>query len=134
MHNVSMMSNGQTGGSRKQQQSNSLGFPEHTSERTIKNRSVHITKGKSELINHREHKSNKITINTSRPTRVDNTSGSVTFRGLGGILPKAGKAAGGYVIFVPDKIDLPAEVREEITAEMASLHEIIPWIENENMK
>ena len=44
----------------------------------------------------------------------------------------AGKASGGYVIFVPDKIDLPADVREGITAEMPSLHEIIPWIEKEN--
>ena len=44
----------------------------------------------------------------------------------------AGKAAGGYVIFVPDKIDLPQEVREGITAEMASLQEIIGWIEEEN--
>ncbi len=96
LHNVSMKSNGQTGGSGKQQQSVPLGFPEHTSERIIENRSVHLTKEKSELINHsREHKSNKVTINTSRPTRVHNTSGSVTFKGLGGILPKAGKAASG---------------------------------------
>ncbi len=97
LHNVSMKSNGQTGGSRKQQQSSPLGFPEHTSERIIENRSVHLIKDKSELINHniREHKSNKITTNTSRPTRVHNTSGSVTFKGLGGILSKASKAASG---------------------------------------
>lgn len=44
----------------------------------------------------------------------------------------AGKATGGYVIFVPDKIDLPTDVREGITAEMASLHEIIDWIEAKN--
>lgn len=44
----------------------------------------------------------------------------------------AGKAAGGYVIYVPDKIDLPKDVREGITAEMSSLHEIILWIEKEN--
>ena len=46
----------------------------------------------------------------------------------------AGKASGGYVIFVPDKIDLPADVREGITAEMSSLHDIILWIEQQNMK
>lgn len=46
----------------------------------------------------------------------------------------AGKAAGGYVIYVPDKIDLPADVKEGITAEMKSLNEIIGWIENENSK
>jgi len=46
----------------------------------------------------------------------------------------AGKAAGGYVIYVPDKIDLPADVKEGITAEMKSLDEIIGWIENENSK
>lgn len=44
----------------------------------------------------------------------------------------AGKAAGGYVIYVPDKIDLPADVKEGITAEMKSLDEIIAWIEREN--
>lgn len=44
----------------------------------------------------------------------------------------AGKAAGGYVIYVPDKIELPDDVKEGITAEMKSLDEIIGWIENEN--
>ena len=91
LHNVSMKSTGQTGGSSKQQQRNPLIIPKHTSE-LIQHRSEHI-ENKSELINHREHKSNKTTINTSRPTRVHNTSGSVTFKGLGGIGPKAGKAA-----------------------------------------
>ncbi|MBR1977497.1 hypothetical protein IKA15_04380 [bacterium] len=95
MHYVSMTSSGQVGGSSKQQQQhNPLGFPEHTIEHKLEHRSEHITKDKSELINHREHRSNKITINASRPTRVHNTSGSVTFKGLGGILPKAGKEAG----------------------------------------
>ena len=46
----------------------------------------------------------------------------------------AGKAAGGYVIYVPDKIGLPDEVRQGITAEMQSLDEIIGWIEQENNK
>ena len=44
----------------------------------------------------------------------------------------AGKAAGGYVIFVEDKIALPEDVYEGITAEMPSLHEIILWIEEAN--
>lgn len=44
----------------------------------------------------------------------------------------AGKAAGGYTIFVPDRLVLPEAVREGITAEMKSLDEIIDWIEQEN--
>ena len=44
----------------------------------------------------------------------------------------AGKAAGGYTIFVPDRLSLSEEVREGITAEMKSLDEIISWIETEN--
>ena len=44
----------------------------------------------------------------------------------------AGKAAGGYVIYIPDKIDLPDDVKVGITAEMKSLDEIVGWIENEN--
>lgn len=83
MHNISITSKGQTGGSNEQQQRITLRFPEHTSE--------HITKDRSEHLNHREHRNNKKTINTSRPTRVHNTSGSVTFKGLGSVLPKAAK-------------------------------------------
>ncbi len=94
LHNVSMMSKGQTGGSSKQQHS-PLRFPEHTSEHKIEHKSEHITKNRSEQVSFREHKSNKVTINTSRPTRVHNTSGSVTFKGLGAALPKVAKAASG---------------------------------------
>lgn len=85
MHNISMTSKGQTGGSNEQQRI-PLAFPEQISE--------HITRDKSEHLNHREHRNNKETINTSRPTRVHNTSGSVTFKGLGSVLPKASKATG----------------------------------------
>ncbi len=85
MHNVSILSKGQTGGSNEQQRI-PLDFLEHTSE--------HINKDKSEHLNHREHRNNKETINTSRPTRVQNTSGSVTFKGLGSVLPKAAKNGG----------------------------------------
>lgn len=46
----------------------------------------------------------------------------------------AGKAAGGYTIFVPDQITLPEEVRNGITAEVQSLDDIIGWIEQENNK
>lgn len=46
----------------------------------------------------------------------------------------AGKAAGGYTIFVPDRLVLPEEVREGITTEVKSLDEIIEWIEQENSK
>lgn len=46
----------------------------------------------------------------------------------------AGKAAGGYTIFVPDRLTLTEEVRDGITAEMNSLDEIIEWIEQENKK
>ena len=46
----------------------------------------------------------------------------------------AGKAAGGYTIFVPDRLELTDEIREGITAEMQSLDEIIEWIERENSR
>ena len=44
----------------------------------------------------------------------------------------AGKAAGGYTIYVPDIIDIPEDVKCGIAAQMASLDEIINWIEQEN--
>lgn len=44
----------------------------------------------------------------------------------------AGENAGGYTIFVPDRLELPEEIKTGITAEMKSLDEIIAWIEQEN--
>ena len=44
----------------------------------------------------------------------------------------AGAASGGHVIFIEDKISLPEEVRATITAEKASLDEVIDWIEEMN--
>lgn len=46
----------------------------------------------------------------------------------------AGKAAGGYIIYIPDVVNVPKEVREGITAEMKDLNEVIGWIEKENKK
>lgn len=45
---------------------------------------------------------------------------------------KAGKAAGGYVIHIPDIIVVPEEVKEGITAQLNSLDEVIGWLENMN--
>ena len=43
---------------------------------------------------------------------------------------EAGKAAGGYIIHIPDLIVAPEEVREGITAQFDSLDEVTEWIEN----
>lgn len=43
---------------------------------------------------------------------------------------KAGKAAGGYIIHIPDLIVVPQEVKEGITAQFDSLDEVIGWIES----
>ena len=44
----------------------------------------------------------------------------------------AGKAAGGYIIHIPDMVIIPEEVKEGITAQMESLREVIPWLEKQN--
>lgn len=44
---------------------------------------------------------------------------------------EAGKAAGGYIIHIPDMIVVPKEVKAGITAEFDSLDEVIEWIEGE---
>lgn len=44
----------------------------------------------------------------------------------------AGKAAGGYVIHIPDMVVLSDEIKDGITAEMRSLHDVIAWIEEMN--
>lgn len=41
---------------------------------------------------------------------------------------EAGKAAGGYVIHIPDLIVVPGEVKEGIAAEFHSLDEVIGWL------
>ena len=46
----------------------------------------------------------------------------------------AGKAAGGYTIYVPDIAVVPEEAKAGITAELADLHEVAAWIEKENNK
>lgn len=46
----------------------------------------------------------------------------------------AGKAAGGYTIYVPDIAVVPKEAKEGITAELADLHEVAAWIRKENKK
>lgn len=46
----------------------------------------------------------------------------------------AGKAAGGYTIYVPDVAVVPEEVKKGITAELADLREVTAWIEKENNK
>ncbi len=46
----------------------------------------------------------------------------------------AGKAAGGYTIYVPDVAVVPEEAKAGITAELADLHEVAAWIEKENNK
>lgn len=44
----------------------------------------------------------------------------------------AGKAAGGYTIYIPDLMQLTEEVKEGIAAELRNLSEVIDWIEREN--
>lgn len=44
----------------------------------------------------------------------------------------AGKAAGGYIIHVPDLVKVPEEVKEGISAELPDLGEVIRWIRREN--
>ncbi len=44
----------------------------------------------------------------------------------------AGKAAGGYVIHIPDMVALSDEIKAGITKEVSSLHDVITWIKNEN--
>ena len=46
----------------------------------------------------------------------------------------AGKAAGGYTIYVPDIAIVPEKAKEGITAELSDLHEVAAWIEKENNK
>jgi beta-phosphoglucomutase-like phosphatase (HAD superfamily) len=41
----------------------------------------------------------------------------------------AGKAAGGYVVHIPDMVILPEEVKKGIAKEVESLHDVITWIE-----
>lgn len=42
---------------------------------------------------------------------------------------QAGKAAGGYVIHIPDLITVPEAVKKGIAAELHSLDEVIGWLE-----
>ena len=51
---------------------------------------------------------------------------------ISGIL--AGKAAGGYVIYIPDVMKVPEEVKEGITAELPDLSHVIGWIKEENRR
>lgn len=46
----------------------------------------------------------------------------------------AGKAAGGYVIYIPDVMKVPEEVKEGITAELPELSCVIWWIKEENRR
>lgn len=46
----------------------------------------------------------------------------------------AGKAAGGYVIYIPDVMKVPEEVKEGITAELPELSCVIQWIKEENRR
>ena len=46
----------------------------------------------------------------------------------------AGKAAGGYVIYIPDVMKVPEEVKEGITAELPELSCVIEWIKEENRR
>lgn len=51
---------------------------------------------------------------------------------ISGVL--AGKAAGGYVIYIPDMMKIPEEVKEGITAQMSDLSCVIEWIQEENRR
>lgn len=44
----------------------------------------------------------------------------------------AGKAAGGYTIYIPDMMQLTEGVKAGITAEFTNLSEVVDWIEQEN--
>lgn len=44
----------------------------------------------------------------------------------------AGKAAGGYTIYIPDAMQLTEEVKEGISAEVSNLSEVIDWIKQQN--
>lgn len=44
----------------------------------------------------------------------------------------AGKAAGGYIIYIPDLMQLTEEMKEGISAEFKNLSEVIDWIEQKN--
>ena len=46
---------------------------------------------------------------------------------INGVL--AGKRAGGYVIHIPDVVEVPADVKDGITAEMKDLNEVLCWLE-----
>lgn len=46
----------------------------------------------------------------------------------------AGKTAGGYIIYIPDETDVPAEVLDGITGRMDSLLDVIGWIKEVNRK
>lgn len=46
----------------------------------------------------------------------------------------AGKAAGGFVIYIPDIVNVPREAKEGITAELKDLNEVIDWLKKENKK
>lgn len=46
----------------------------------------------------------------------------------------AGKAAGGYVIHVPDLVKVPEEVKKGISAEFPDLGKVIGWIKCENQR
>lgn len=43
---------------------------------------------------------------------------------------QAGKAAGGYIIHIPDMIEVPKEVKEGITAELEDLNQVAAWIKD----
>ena len=45
---------------------------------------------------------------------------------------QVGKAAGGYIIHIPDVVVVPEEVKDGITAELRSLRDVIDWIEHAN--
>ena len=45
---------------------------------------------------------------------------------------QAGKAAGSYIIHIPDVVVVPEEVKDGITAELRSLRDVIDWIEHAN--
>ncbi len=44
----------------------------------------------------------------------------------------AGKAAGGYTIYIPDAMQLTEEVKKGISAEVSNLSEVIDWIKQQN--
>lgn len=46
----------------------------------------------------------------------------------------AGIAAGGYIIYIPDVIELSENIKSDITAEMQDLCEVIKWLEERKPK